>query len=88
MIIDGDVIDCSDDSDDVEISPRGDLYLGGKEIHIGDDGTTSEIILNPLGQTFVAFKGDPESWEGSAPLWLHDAVNRLAYALSQSGKKP
>lgn len=73
---------------DIELSPDGKTYINGTDVHIGDNGTQDVIVL-PSRVLFLKYApAEPQSWAGTPPAFVWDAINRLAAALAASGSKP
>jgi hypothetical protein len=77
------------DDHNIQISANGQLDINAAEgVHIGD-ANTSEVVIDPAGMLFLKFHAaDPADWEGDAPTYVWQALNRIASALAASGHKP
>lgn len=77
------------DDRNIQINANGQLDINAAEgVHIGD-ANSKEVVIIPSGVLFLKFHAsDPQCWEGDAPTYVWDALNRIAAALSANGSKP
>jgi hypothetical protein len=77
------------DDRNIQVSANGQLDINAAEgVHIGD-ANTKEVVIIPAGVLFLKFHAaDPQCWDGNAPTYVWDALNRLAAALTANGNRP